>query len=161
VEADETLIDEIARLRPEDKVLNVGVSMSDEKEADFYIFSDSGLNTFDKEEAEHRQSFGTYRIVKVAKVPLETMNGLISRHFSPYPDIVSIDIEGLDLDVLTTVDWARFQIPVICTETCTYSENHVKPKDERITTYLNSVGYMVYADTYINTIYVNEKWFHS
>jgi FkbM family methyltransferase len=159
VEADETLIEEIALLRPEDKILNVGVSVSAATEADFYIFNDSGLNTFNKEEAEHRQSFGTYVIEKVAKVRLETINNLMIEHFPGCPDLVSIDIEGLDLDVLKTIDWERFPIPVICTETCTYSEDHLKPKDARITKYMDSVGYVVYGDTYINTIYVNKKWF--
>jgi FkbM family methyltransferase len=159
IEADETLISEIARVRPEDKVLNIGVSISEAREADFYIFNDSGLNTFDKPEAEYRQSFGTYAITKVSKVRLETINNLIRAHFPRYPDLISIDIEGLDLAVLKTVDWAEFPIPVICTETCTYSENHVKPKDGRISEYMDSIGYTTYADTYINTIYINKKWF--
>ncbi len=159
IEADETLIGEIARVRPEDKVLNVGVSISEAREADFFIFNDSGLNTFDKLEAEYRQSFGAYAIIKVSKVRLETINTLIRAHFSRYPDLISIDIEGLDLEVLKTMDWAEFPIPVICTETCTYSENHIKPKDERIAEFMNSVGYATYADTYINTIYINKKWF--
>jgi FkbM family methyltransferase len=159
VEADSTLINEITRLRPEDKVVNVGVSVSEAKEAEFYIFNDSGLNTFDKKEAEFRQSSGNYFIVSTVKVPLETINNVMLEYFPVYPDLLALDIEGLDLEVLKTIDWVKFPIPVICTETCTYSENHIKPKDERTTEFMNSIGYIMYADTYINTIYVNKKWF--
>ena len=38
VEADKSLIQNIQKLRPEDKVINAGVSVSDQTEANFYIF---------------------------------------------------------------------------------------------------------------------------
>jgi len=52
-----------------------------------------------------------------------------------------------------------YPIPVICVESCDYSETHIKPKDNQIIEFLTSIGYEVYADTYINTIFVNRKWF--
>ena len=159
VEADETLIPAIKTVRERDTVLNIGVGIKNEKQADFYIFDEKGLNTFSKEEAEHRANLGKYKIVKIAKVPLKTINEIISENFPTYPHLLSIDIEGLDLAVLKTLHFERFPIPVICVETCTYSENHIKPKDKSIEVYMESAGYFAYADTYINTIFVNRKWF--
>ena len=160
VEADKTLIPRIKKTRPGDKVLNVGVSISGEKEADFYIFDISGINTFDKEEAEKRAAFGTYKIKATVKVPLVNINTLIAENFDHYPDLLSIDIEGLDLAVLKSLDYEKYPLPVICVETCTYSENHIRPKDPTIGDFLLGKGYEVYADTYINTIFVNKKWFY-
>ena len=159
VEADGTLIERIKTVRPEDKVINVGVSVSTETEADFYIFNESGLNTFDKQEAMLRQTSGSYKIEKVVKVPLGRINNLIESNYPEFPDFLSLDIEGLDLDVLKSINWSKYPIPVICVETCTYSENHIKPKNKSITDFMNSIGYEIYADTYINTIYVNANWF--
>lgn len=161
IEADISLIDKIKAVRQGDKVINAGVSFSEEKEADFYIFDVAAINTFDKKEAEYRSSFGNYKIVKVVKVPLININDLIKNNFSTHPDLLSIDIEGLDFAVLQSLDYASYPIPVICVETCTYSENHIRPKDRSIAEFMVTKGYEVYADTYINTIFVNKKWFYN
>lgn len=161
VEADVTQIASIKELRPEDIILNVGVGLDQQTEADFYVFNNQGLNTFDKKEAQFRNDFGSCRIERVVKVPLKTITEIIEQNFTTYPDFLSIDIEGLDLAVLKSIDFDRHPIPVICAETCTYSENHIKGKDKSIEEYLTGQGYFVYADTYINTIFVNNKWFNS
>jgi len=160
VEADRTLIPAIKKLRSEDKVLNVGVSISELQEGDFYIFNSKVLNTFDKEEAQKRVASGKYRITEVYKVPLLNINCIIKDNFIKFPDLLSIDIEGLDLDVLKTLDYEQFPIPVICVETCKYSETHIRPKDHFIAEFLSTMGYEIYADTYINTIFINKKWFY-
>lgn len=161
VEADKTLIPELEKVRPNDKVINVGVAVSDESEADFYILNCDGLNTFDKEEALRRQEMGTYKITEVVKVPLVDINTLIKTNFTTYPDLLSIDIEGLDLAVLQSLDFEKYPIPVICVETCTYTENYIKPKDNTIAEFLLQTGYEIYGDTYINTIFVNKNWFYN
>jgi len=160
VEADKTLIPQIKKIRPRDKVLNIGISDKAEHEANFYIFN-FGMNTFDEKEVALRTASGNYKVLEVVKMPLQSINSIIKNNFVSYPDFLSIDIEGLDLSVLKTLDFNSFPIPVICTETCAYSENHVRPKDFRIQEFLTFVGYEVYADTYINTIFVNKKWFYN
>lgn len=161
VEADETIIPLIRAHRTGDKILNIGVGLSEQKEADFYIFDVSGIHTFNKEEAEERNRVGVHKIVKVAKVPLKPINDIIKENFDSYPDFLSIDIEGLDLAVLQSLDFSKYPIPVICSETCTYSENHIKPKDPAIAGFMATQGYFIYADTYINTIFVNKNWFYN
>jgi FkbM family methyltransferase len=160
VEADNTLVQFIQKVRPGDKVINIGVAASDQEEADFYIFDIKGLNTFDRDEAGRREACGTYKIKQVVKVPLISINKIVKENFTTFPDFLSIDIEGLDLVVLKSLDFNQFPIPVICVETCTYSENHIRPKDYSIAEFITSKGYEVYADTYINTIFVNTNWFY-
>jgi FkbM family methyltransferase len=158
VEADESQIAFIKQSRPKDKVLNVGVSFTGEKEADFFIFNEKSVSTFSKEEAMIRQANGN-KILRTVTVPLKNINEIISENFKEYPEILSIDIEGLDLAVLSQLDYDRYPIPVICAETCTYSLNHIKPKDKSIEELLITKGYFLYADTYLNGIFVHEQWF--
>jgi len=160
VEANKAMIPAIKALRPEDKILNVGVAVGEATEADFYIFDADGINTFDKEEAEYRSSSGRHRLLEVVKVPLININDLIAQNFDRYPDLLSLDIEGLDLAVLKSLDFEKYPIPVICVETCEYSENHIRPKDPSFAEFMLSKDYFIYADTYINTIFVNKSWFH-
>jgi FkbM family methyltransferase len=160
VEADVTLITEIKKVRPKDAILNVGVSVSNKTEATFYIFDEPSINTFDEQEAYKREKFGTHKIVDKRIVKLFDINQIIKDNFVyNYPDLLSLDIEGLDFEVLKSLDWDSYPIPVLCIETCTYSENHIRPKSSEIINFVLSKGYFVYADTYINTIFVNKKWF--
>ena len=161
VEADATLVDSIKKERPKDKVIHAGVSVSDTSTADFYIFDRPAYNTFEKEEADARIAQGVLKLMRVDRVPLITVNKLIGENFSLYPDLISIDIEGLDLEVLKTLDFDKYPVPAICAETCTYSTNHVRPKDTSIIEFMLSKDYKVYADTYINTIFVNRSWFYN
>jgi len=160
VEADASLIEEIKRVRPQDVVINAGVA-PEGGEADFYLFDIPAMSTFDKKEAEYRVSQGVRKIIRTIKVPLVTINELIENNFSTFPDLLSLDIESLDLDVLKTLDFIAYPIPVIVVETCTYSENHIRPKDRSIIDFMLTKDYEVYADTYVNTIFVNKKWFYN
>jgi FkbM family methyltransferase len=161
VEANPSLINKIKTIRPKDKVIHAGVSVLDEKEADLYVFNVPAISTFNKQEAEQRSSFGNYKVEQIIKVPLITINNLIDDNFSSYPDLLSIDIEGFDYPVLQSLNYTNYPIPVICVETCTYSENHIRPKNLSIANFMATKGYEVYADTYINTIFVNKKWFYN
>jgi len=161
VEADQSLISEIKKTRPNDVVLNIGVGFDGREEADFYVFEERAHSTFNKAEAEYRKENGSFKLLKIEKVKLKNINTILSENFKTYPHFMSIDIEGLDLEVLKSLDFNKFPIPVICAETCTYSETHIKPKDKTIQEFMLTVGYFVYADTYINTIFVNTNWFHS
>lgn len=170
VEANPELIPMLKKERPKDVVLNVAVSPFGRSELSLYLFnsddsgsqgkySTGGANTTCKEEAEKRCKSGLYELKRTITVQTDSINNIIKKYFSPYPDLLSIDIEGVDLDVLMSLDYEAFPIPAICVETCEYSESHIRPKDTRIIEFLLSKGYFVYADTYVNTIFVHKKWF--
>lgn len=160
VEANPSIIGWIKRERPRDLVINMGVATDMQStEAEFYIFDIPAINTFNKEEAQKRIAHGR-KLLNTIKVPLITINTLIEKYFSTYPDYLSIDIEGLDYDVLANLDYSRFPIPVICVETCSYSEGLYIEKDTRFKDLLESNGYMIYADTFLNSIFVHKEWFN-
>ena len=159
VEADPSLIPWIRRVRRRDRVLHVGVGTEDGATRPFYVFENAAINTFDEQEARARLRAGTARGFREIPVAMATVNTLIEQQVRRTPDFLSIDIEGMDLQVLQTLDFARFPVPVICAETCRYSENHVKEKDPAIAALLEARGYFAYADTYVNTIFVNRAWF--
>jgi len=161
VEADKSLIPLINSVRPEDKIINMGVSMCDSLESDFYIFDVKGLNTFDVNEANERVKSDFCKLVEVAKVQLITIDKIIEENFETYPDFMSIDIEGLDYDVLNSLDFEKYPIPVVCVETCIFSDNHIRSKDFKFIELMKEKGYEVYADTYVNSIFVNKNWFYS
>jgi FkbM family methyltransferase len=161
VDADINLVNQIKKMRKRDTVIHSGISTSNESEGVFYLFDEPALNTFSLKEVNARIEEGNHKVVGKINVKLQNINKIISENFETYPDLLSIDIEGLDFQVLNSLDYNKYPIPVLCVETCEYSENHVRPKNTSFIKLLNDKGYEVYADTYINTIFVNKKWFYN
>jgi len=159
IEADPSLIPLIRRTRHKDKTINLGAGTSDGCSMKFFIFELSGLNTFDSKEAELRQNAGE-KLHSVIDVPIKSINAILSEYCPTTPDFLSLDIEGLDLPVLKTLDVQTYPIPVMCVETCLFSQTHIKETDKEIIAFMESIGYFVYASTYINTIFVNKAWFN-
>ncbi len=152
VEPDPELFKEIVKNRKKDQCLNIGVGVSTEKELDFYILSAKALNTFSKEEAEKSSEHTT--IKEVIKVPVLAINEIIKEYCKEAPDLLSIDIEGLDFDVIQTLDFNKYRPKIICIETIEYSTQR---KNTELINFIASKNYMVYADTYINTIFVDRN----
>lgn len=161
VEAHPELAREIATIRRRDVCLNAAVGVGEAGHVDIYIFDVAGLSTIDPEEAAQREALGTYRVVRTVSVPLRTINDVIAAHFATYPALLSLDIEGMDYAVLRSLDDERFPIPVICVETVVYGESHIREKDRAIGELLESRGYFLYADTFINSIFVRDAWYTS
>jgi FkbM family methyltransferase len=156
VEPDPYLYEQIVKKRPRDTNLNIGVGLSTGK-AKLYILTTTTLNTFSKEEAERYTKFGKQKIDKGIDVPTVPVDELIKKHLNGRaPDIFSLDIEGMDLEILKSLDLKRFRPKTMCIETITYTEDNNEQKVAAIIEYLKQHGYIVYADTYINTIFVDK-----
>lgn len=154
VEPDPSLFEEFGKKRPRDVNLNCGVGVSP-GEADFFVMSSSTLNTFSKEEAERYQSYGQQRIMKTIRTKLETINEIIRQNFKETPNLVSLDVEGLDYLILQNFDFGKYRPEVFCLETLSYTENKSERKLTEIIDLMHANGYLTYADTYINTIFVD------
>lgn len=158
IEPDPTLIVPFSIYRPEDINLQCGMCFDEKTEADLFIMSAQVLNTFSETEANHVASFGTYHIEKKIKVPLLTLPEVVNKYCSNGAiDFISIDVEGLDFDVIKTNDIAGIKPKVLCIETVNYTENNTEKKELELIDYICSIGYRVYADTYLNTIFVENK----
>lgn len=156
IEPNMALCENLKRKRKRDLCINCGVGINDESEADLYIMSADVLSTFSKKEAESIESQGTYKIDKVVSVPLVNINNIIENNFTRAPDFISIDIEGMDYSILKSFDFSRHRPAVFCVETLEYDEHSHAPKIKEIIDLMVKNGYFVYADTHINTIFIDD-----
>ena len=111
VEPNPALWRRLREVRPQDTLLNIGIGVTDQTEADYFVMSVPGLNTFSKAQVERVISSPgrMTRIEKVLKMPLVNINKIIGEHFRGAPDFLSVDTEGLDFDILKSVDFDRFR----------------------------------------------------
>jgi FkbM family methyltransferase len=160
VEPDPELMASIRTARPRDVCIEAGVGVQAATTAQFFVMSTRTLNTFSEAEAKRYEAMGTQRIEKVLPVPLVTLDDILAERFvDKEPTLVSIDIEGLDFEVLSTLNLKKYRPPIVCIETLQYSETREETKDARIAQLMSDNGYFVYGDTYINTIFVDfERW---
>ncbi|HEY5293654.1 MAG TPA: FkbM family methyltransferase [Burkholderiales bacterium] len=154
VEPDPSLFAEFAKKRPRDINLNCGVGISS-GEADFFVMSSSTLNTFSRAEAERYQSYGKQRVLQTIRVAMRPVNEILEQYFEKCPNLVSLDVEGMDYLILRNFDFGKFRPEVFCLETLSYTEDKSERKLTEIIDLMHENGYLTYADTYINTIFVD------
>lgn len=152
VEPNPALIPKIKEVRPEDKVLNVGIGVTDQSQADYYIIKDlPGMNTFSKEQAAQLP------VERVVKMPLVNVNKVIAEHLGKAPDFFSIDIEGLDLAILKTLDFAKYRPKAFCAETLQLG---IWKHNTEITAFMASKDYVLAGLTVANSVYIDKGIFN-
>jgi len=159
VEPDPDLFQRFQRRRPRDRCLNVGVGTTEQQTASFYLMNPPGLNTFSEADAARLTESGMHSTRGVAQIPLRTINELLSECVNGDVDFLSMDIEGLEFEVLRTLDFSRFRPKVICVETLIYTGTLTGVKMDDTARLLQCRGYYLYADTFLNSIFVEDSFF--
>jgi FkbM family methyltransferase len=137
-------------LRPRDIVVQAGVGVTEAKEADYYVIrGNPALNTFSAEDVEfRRKQAGKDVVEKVIKMPLVRVNDVIAQYLGAAPDLLSIDVEGWDLDILRTLDFDKYKPAVVIAES--------RPTGP-IPAFLASKGYELRGASMYNVIFADPR----
>jgi FkbM family methyltransferase len=119
-----------------------------------HLASDPGLSTTSLRQMKYLQESGTWHILGDIEVEMVSIMELINEYFRSPPAFVSLDIEGQDLEVLNSFEFDRCRPPVWCIETLALDTGRGH-KVEEIAVLMRSNGYIPFADTWINTIFVD------
>lgn len=157
VEPDPRRYEQLRKARPRDLCIQAGITAQASGEAEFYVMSWDTLSTFSKSDAMAIAVEGHGRIKKVLRIPTLTTSELFARYRLPTPDLVSVDVEGHELAVLRSFELDQRRPKVFCVETLTYSENKTERKQQETIDWMKEHEYRLYADTYINSIFVDEQ----
>jgi FkbM family methyltransferase len=160
VEPDISLINDLNKKRSDDLVLNIGISSIKADFATFYYFDNhySAWNTFSKSDAEIKSEQSGIKYKK-SKIELNTLNNICDKYNFNEVDFLSVDVEGLDLEILKSIDFVKVSPDVICVETICFSLKNTIKKNDDITSFMLSKEYIVYADTNLNTIFCKKDLF--
>ena len=139
------------RLRERDINIEVGVGSRAGWER-YFRFNEPALNTFEPEEAK-RKAVGPYRIEEEVDVQVRRLDDILDHHVPADTaiDFLSVDVEGLDLDVLQSNDWQRFRPRFVLAETLRtpLAELHNCP----VTAFLIAQGYTPVSKAYNTTFF--------
>ena len=155
IDANPVLLPAFETLRPEDVNLNVGIAPGAGVMKFYRIDDRSGRNTFDRETAEaFVRAYPQFRINDVIDVPTRTLDSVVDQYAGGrYPELLSVDAEGLDYDIVAGADFAgRGRPAVVCIEHVT---GEGADGSARITGLLKDRGFAPLFRTVGNMLYVD------
>jgi len=129
------------KFRPRDISLELGVSLT-RGEMQYYMFNEPALNTFDETLANERDGLKNYRLQgrkSIQTLPLsEILYKYINRNQTI--DFISVDAEGLDLQVLSSNEWNLYRPKFVVAECL--NTNLLQLAHDPLVIFLASVGYI-------------------
>jgi FkbM family methyltransferase len=145
------------RWRPRDITLEQAVALQPAT-LTYYMFNEPALNTFDAEAARRAQLKPQYVVVETRQIRAEPLAQIIEAHLPPSVpriDFFSIDVDGLDLEVLRSNDWQRYAPRAVVAES--FDSDLLSTGADPIVRFMSDVGYRPYAKTGHSVIFMAGK----
>lgn len=108
---------EFDRIRPLD--INLEIPVSEKCETlTYFIFNEPALNTFSENEAIRKDGLNNYKIIEKKQLKMQRLDSILDKYLpnDTHIDFLSIDVEGLDLNVLKSNNWDKYRPEFILVE---------------------------------------------
>lgn len=105
------------------------------------------MNGFSKEVSEERNSTSKrYKIINEIEIQTEPLSAVLDKYLpaNQQIDFITIDVEGLDLQVLQSNNWEKYKPTYILVED---SINFTNLADSEVNSFLENHGYKIIAKT--------------
>lgn len=155
VEPNPSMAGLITSTRSKDHFENIGIYCGG-GDLTYYRMDVDTLNTFSEISALDYVKKG-HAIVGKDEIKTVDINELFCKYFCSDSriNVLSIDVEGVDVEIIQSIDYEKWTPERMCVETIEYLG--AKRGDfQALVSFLESKGYIVFADTYINTIFVKQ-----
>lgn len=144
------------KTRPRDINLEIGISEQQGK-LDYFVFNEPALNGFSRDLSDERnEADSAYRIESVIKVDVLPLRQVLDNYLPVgcVIDFMSIDVEGLDFQVLKSNDWNKYRPTYVLAEILASSLQDIDQSD--IGQFMRDAGYVLYAKC-MNTVFFKES----
>lgn len=155
IDASEGAVDEFMKERPGDVNLQVLVGL-EERDVNYYVFDHPGVNTADPvmqlQQTGERSPFKHLRTDVLRTRPLRAV---LNDSLPPNTEIgfMSVDVEGMDLEVLQSNDWERFRPFVLAVET--HGMDCSRPANNPTNQFLEGIDYRLVSHVFATSIYLD------
>ncbi len=140
------------RIRNEDINLEIPIS-SVSQTLDYYMFEDHAINSFSKEMSEDRIKNSSIKFIGIKKLSTKPLSEVLDNYLPAEKEIdfFSIDVEGLDYDVLISNNWNKYKPKIIAVEIAYQTVDEILK--HRVSILLGGYGYSLFAKTYNTCIF--------
>jgi FkbM family methyltransferase len=120
----------------------------------YYEYEDGAYNSLDTAQVERLKHDKGVSPVRTSQVPVTPLGTILKAHNITSIDILSVDVEGMDLDVLESHDWS-IRPKVIIAEDATFDITH--PDESAIYRLITRHGYRLENKAGLSLVFVEEK----
>jgi len=156
VEANPDRAARLARRRPRDQCVHAAIVPEARPTVNLHVTEDDVFSSLHDPAGNTPLALSGMAVERVVEVPALTVAEIAERWLPRAPDLLSIDLEGMDLEVLKSIDLASWRPATICAETLfAGAPGKCRPLIE----HLEGQGYVRVADTFVNDLFVDyERW---
>ncbi len=137
------------RTRKRDTNLELAIDKKSGKKV-LFIFKDQALNTLSKTFANIIIKSGQSKLLNTISVKTQRLDNILDKYLKKEKqiDLLNIDVEGYEMNVLNSINWAKYRPNVIIIENIY--------KTDELRKYLSDLNYLLYANTLSSNIYVQK-----
>ena len=160
VEANPALIPELKFYRNGDLILNRCVSVNSGELVDFQVLNIPGNSSSNHEVTKMRLNQDKdLKIDSVVSIETISVNDIIENHLGKTPTIISIDLEGIEIEILHSINFSKHRPLAFIVEMIPYTVPFtITEKNTELLNFMKSVDYHEYAYTGINSIFLDKKY---
>lgn len=154
IEANPALIPALQKERSGDVILNRCIAPKSGDVIPFHVMNVDGLST-PEDVTELLANHPDLKLLETVNVETVSVNDLFAQMHA-VPVLVNIDIEGMEMEILRSIDFTKYRPLVLILEMIPYSKKlPVGQKNPEILAFLQEKGYVEYAFTGINSIFID------
>jgi FkbM family methyltransferase len=140
-------------IRPRD--INLEIPVSKEVESlTYFIFNEPALNTLNEKEADLKSKIPGYHIIEKKVLQTKPLSMILDEHLGNEKkpiDFMSIDVEGLDMQVLQSNNWNKYRPTYVLAEDLRVNNNN-GICGQQLLDYMASIQYQLIGRT-VNTVF--------
>ncbi|MDR0678476.1 MAG: FkbM family methyltransferase [Holosporaceae bacterium] len=147
-------MEEFKKLRPLDINIEAGVSDCYGK-MEYFSFEESALNSFCREISNKKINDG-WKLKEIVKIETYPINSILEKYMpeNQLIDFISMDIEGLELSIITTLNFDKFAPRFFLIEELDFVEkDFVDYHKSGVYQFLHGKGYIIVAKTMRTVIF--------
>jgi FkbM family methyltransferase len=147
VEANPRLVPALIQHRPNDVVINAAVVDSDDPTIDFYVSKNNETSSLDDKFVTGRTPGIDEKITATA---IRANTVLQQAKDESDAILLSVDVEGYDLNILKDIDWGTYKPLILIVEP---SEDFCPGSTQQIIDFMTSNSYNLVGETDVNLIF--------
>ncbi len=154
IEANPALIPALQKERSGDTILNRCIAPKSGEIIPFHVMNVDGLST-PEDVTDLLADNPDLQLLETVNVETISVNDLLAQ-MHQVPLLVNIDIEGMEMEILRSIDFTQYRPLVLILEMIPYSKKlPIGQKNQEIMAFLQEKGYVEYAFTGINSIFID------
>jgi FkbM family methyltransferase len=140
--------------RPKDTNLEIGVSVA-KQQLTYFIFNEPALNTFSPEKVKEYTQIDQYWVIAEKKIETWPLAEILDKYLAKDVniDFLTIDAEGLDLEVLRSNNWDKYRPTYVLAESSPFEVFQTDRSE--LCQFMQQIGYSMFAKTYYTYFFKN------